>query len=199
MKNDNLPVYKKWWVWILGILLLIGMFSGINSNNNTTNSNNTTTNIENISANETTNNEEVVFLSNTNGEEFYSILCEVAGVNIIDGVTMGDTIDYTSGNEDYGIELETNKDGEINWISIYTMLPNNYENFFLAISRLEYNGSNRNQCFNWINDNLGKEATTKIGDANFKLYNGTSGNPVLEVYTDGNEQFQKEQLDKLNN
>ena len=73
-----------------------------------------------------------------------------------------------------------------------------YTNFFVALSRLEYNGSDKNLCFNWINDNLGKEATTKIGDANIQLSLGTNKKPILELHTDGNEQFQKEQLDKLN-
>ena len=101
---------------------------------------------------------------------------------------MGDSIVYSSSNEKYGIELETNKNNEINWISIYTLLKdkNDYENFFIAISRLEYDGCDKSTIFNWIHDNLGNEATTKVGNANFKLYNGTSGTPILEVYTDGN-------------
>ena len=67
-----------------------------------------------------------------------------------------------------------------------------YENFFLSIARLEYNGSDKSKCFNWIKENLGKESIIKIGDANLKLCNGTSGLPILTLYTDGNENYQKE-------
>ena len=194
----NKPIYKKWWFWLIIIILVIGMFGGSSNNDNNTNNISVSTNTNNT---EIINEEKVTFLKDSKGKDFFEILCEIAEVSKKDGVAMGDSIVYASSNEDYGIELETNKSDEINWISIYTMLSdkNDYENFFIAISRLEYDGSNKNECFNWIHDNLGKEATTKIGNANFKLYNGTSGNPILEVFTDGNEDYQKEQLDKISN
>lgn len=195
MEKEKKPIYKKWWFWLIVIILVIGIFGG--SSNNETN----ITNTSNTNTTQARNDEKVIFLKDTNGNEFFDILCEIASVEKKDGVSIGETIDYSSSNEKYGIELETNKNNEINFISIYTMLSNkdDYENLFVAISRLEYNGSNRAECFKWIHNNLGKEATIKIGDANFKLYNGTSGNPILEVFTDGNEEFQKEQLNKLTN
>ena len=202
-KDNNKKIYEKWWFWVIIVVIIMGVFGG-NTNTNTSNNQvpkeNIETNVENnTNTSEQTSNEKVIFLKGSNGKEFYEILCDVADVEKKEGVKMGDTIDYASGNEKYGIELETNNNNEVNWISIYTLLPNNYENFFLAISRLEYSDSNKSECFNWIKDNLGKEASTKIGSANFKLYNGTSGSPILDVYTDGNEEFQKEQLNKIKN
>ena len=181
-------IFKKWWFWVIVLVLIISVFGGNSSQETKNNSQNALSNDE----------EKVIFLKGSNGKEFYEILCDVANVEKKGSVNVGDTIDYASSNENYGIEIETNINNEINWISIYTLLSNDYENFFLAISRLEYDGSNKSECFNWIKDNLGKEANTKIGNANFKLYNGTSGKPILEVYTDGNEEFQNEQLNKIN-
>lgn len=194
MEKEKKPIYKKWWFWIIIVILVVGIFGG--NSNNTTNINTSNTNTIQID-----NEEKVIFLKGSNGKEFFNILCEVAEVSKKEGVPIAETIDYTSSNEKYGIELETNQNNEINWISIYTMLTdkNDYENFFMAISRLEYDSSNKAKCFNWIHDNLGKEAATKIGDANFRLYNGASGNPILEVFTDGNEDYQKKLVNRISN
>lgn len=195
MEKNEKKIYQKWWFWIIIIILIAGILGG-SSDNNTNNTNSTNiTNSINSTVSETSKSN--IFLKGSNGKEFYEILCDVGQVPKKEGVIMGDCIDYASSNENYGIELETNKDNEINWISIYTLFSSDYDNFFLAVSRLEYNNSNKSECFNWIKENLGKESTIKIGDANFKLYNGTSGKPILEIYTDGNEEYQKEQLKQI--
>ena len=185
---------KKWWFWLIIIILLIPAVNNQKSENTTQNSTENIITTDNFT--EEKNSEVVTFLKGSNGQEFYKILCEVGSIPEKEGYISGDSIDYTSSNNNFGIEIETNKNNEVNWISIYTLKANDYENFFLAISRFEYNGSNRTECFNWIKDNLGNEAETKIGNANFKLYNGTSGKPILEVFTDGNEAYQQEQIDK---
>lgn len=197
MEKENNKKFKKWWIYLIAIIIIIGIL-GSNSDNETNTNNAIQTNTNNI---ESKKEDKIIFLKGSNGKDFYEILCEVGNIEKRDGVKVGDTIDYTSSNDKFGIEIETNQNNEINWISIYTLLladKNEYENFFLTISRLEYNNSNKNEIYNWIHDNLGKEATTKIGDANFKLYNGTLEKPILEVFTDGNEEFQKEQIEKLN-
>ena len=181
MKKEKYWYLKKWWFWvIIAFVLLLGSCM----NTDTTNTSNTT---NQVAA------EKVVFLKKSNGKEFYQILCDVAGMEYKNPMESEDTIDYINGSIDYGISMCTNKNNEICYISIMAF-NNDYENFFLSISRLEYENSDKSQIFNWIHDNLGKEATTKIGDANFKLYLGTNNKPVLEVFTDGNDEFQKKQI-----
>lgn len=194
MEKQEKKFYKKWWFWVIVIILIIGILGG---NKGSTPSDNN----DAIETSHTGTLESITFLKGSNGKDFFNTLCEIGEIPKKDGVSMGDSIVYASSNEKYGIELETNKDNEINWISIYTLLKdkNEYENFFVAISRLEYDGSDKTTTFNWIHDNLGNETKTKIGDVNLKLSNGTSGTPILEVYTDGNEEFQKQQLDKISN
>ncbi len=177
-------LFKKWWFWLIIIFLIVGFLNVSNNNSN----------MINVSS---SNQEKITFLSGTNGKEFFQILCDIANIEAPEGTIVGDSIDYVASNLDYGIEIETNKNNEINWISIYTLSKSNYENFFLSIARLEYNGSDKSKCFNWIKENLGKESIIKIGDANLKLCNGTSGLPILALYTDGNENYQKEQIDKI--
>lgn len=141
--------------------------------------------------------EEVTFLKHSKGKEFFNIVCEVGNIQSKNAVTLGDSLSYVSSNLNYGVQVETNKNDEINFVSMMVYQSDDYDNYFLSASRLEYDNSNRAEAFNWIKDNLGKEATTKIGDANFKLYVGANKYPVLEIYTDGNEQYQNEQLNKL--
>ena len=167
MEQSKKTFYKKWWFWLIIFFLLVGIFGSQNETQKTNN-------IENTNAVES--NKQIVFLKDTNGKEFFNILCEVAELEKTNGIETGDTIDYETSNMNYSIELETNKNGEINYIRMMALQSEDYTNFFVALSRLEYNGSNRSTCFNWINDNLGKEAKTKIGDANIQLSLGTNKN-----------------------
>lgn len=181
---EKKPIYKKWWFWLI-IVLVVGSIAGGKKSN-----------ITNVNA--TKNMKESIFLEGSNGREFYNILCDVAGVKSTEAQDTGETLIYETVDNSYSIEVESNKEtNEINYVRLMAFEKENYENLFLAISRLEYENNNKEQCFNWINDNLGKEAKTKIGDANIELKLGSNDIPILELYTDGNEQFQKEQLDKL--
>lgn len=192
MEKVKQPIYKKWWFWLIVVFLILGLISGAYNDFNLTNETNNSNIIET-----STIEEKVTFLKGSNGKEFYNIMCEVANAEKKRGQDMKKTWLYETVNDKYSIEIEANKStNEINYIRLMTFKDEDYENFFLAISRLEYDGSDRKTCFNWIKDNIGKENTTKIGDANFKLSIGTNKNPILEVYTDGNEKFQQEQIEK---
>lgn len=180
--------YQKWWFWVtVVVLLVLGIMGGIDEH----------LNIISTTNKEVLNEKKVTFLKGSKGKEFFKILCEVADLDYKDAQSIGDSVLYETVDVNYSIEVETNKNNEINWLRMMAFQDNDYENFFLAVSRLEYENSNKTEAFNWIHDNLGKEAITKIGDANLKLSISTSNKPILEIYTDGNEQYQKEQLDKI--
>ena len=57
-----------------------------------------------------------------------------------------------------------------------------YDNFFIASTRMDYKNSNKALLLNWILENKGRNSTTKIGDANFKFSIGTNNKPILEIY-----------------
>ena len=192
MEKEKQPIYKKWWFWLIVVFLILGLISGAYNDFNLTNETNNSNIIET-----STIEEKVTFLKGSNGKEFYNIMCEVANAEKKKGQDMKKTWLYETVNDKYSIEIEANKStNEINYIRLMTFKDEDYENFFLAISRLEYDGSDRKTCFNWIKDNIGKDNNTKIGNANFKFSIGTNKNPILEVYTDENEKFQQEQIEK---
>lgn len=186
IEKNKKPIYKKWWFWLIIIILFLGIYGSETNNRNNIINTSEDNKVENSSGTETN-----TSLSGTNGKDFFNILCEVAEVEPTSGVEIGNFIVYKASNSNYSIEVETNKSDEIYYIKMMATQTDDYKNFFIAATRLEYNGYNRANEFNWINSNLGKETSTKIGDANFKLYNNTLGKPVLEIYTDGNENFQK--------
>ena len=186
MEKNKIPIYKKWWFWLIIAFLILAFISGVYNDFNLTNETESSQ-IE----------EKVIFLKGSKGKEFYDILCEVANVENKKPQDMIETWIYETGDDKHSIEVEVNKStNEINCIRLMAFKSIYSENFFLAISRLEYEGSDRKECFNWIKDNIGKESTTKIGDANFKFSMGPNKNPILEVYTDGNEEFQQKQIDE---
>lgn len=191
MEKEKKPIYKKWWFWVIIAIVIIAIFGGNSENNTATNE---TTSITNNELDEGT----ITFLENSKGKETFEILCEVGNITLKDGAEIGDSIVYTSSNGKYSVDVETNKSDEICNVQMMAFSEEDHTNFFVSASRIEYNGANRNEAFNWIKDNLGKEATTKIGEANFKLYIGNNGQPILDIFTDGNEQYQKEQLEKTN-
>lgn len=196
--NEKKPIYKKWWFWLIIVVVVLAI-GGIGMQDNEQPTSTTETQTTTTETQPTT--EDIVFLKGTNGKEFFEILCEVGEVEKKEGVDNGDTITYASSNDNFGIELETNKNNEINFISIYTLLDNkdDYQNFFNAISRLGYENFDKATYIDWILDNIGNEATTKIGDVNLKLYKTSSGTPALDVFTDGNEEYQKQLLEKVSN
>lgn len=179
--------YKKWWFWLI-IILVLGVGYSISTSENSI--------FVDIDNTITSDSSKVVFLKGSNGKNFFKIVCDIINPENKYTNKLDESIMYEAYNLDYSIELETNKSNEVNYVRMMAMQTEEYTNFFLSASRLEYSNSNKTEAFNWINDNLGNEATTKIGDANFKLYNGTNGKPILEIYTDGNDDFQNEQIDK---
>lgn len=144
------------------------------------------------------NEEKVIFLKGSNGKTFFDSLCNKVKIEMQNPQKIGDSIFYeTTGNMHYSIEVETNNLNEINYVRIMIFDAEDYKDLFLEASKIEYDGANTENAYKWINDNLGKEAETKIGNANFKLEIGNNGKPILEIFTDGNDEFQKEQMDKL--
>ena len=199
--------YKKVWFWLfIGFMIFIfipafieGIQEGL-SNSTTI----TTTNVLEIkhenNNNSTKQEEKNIFLKGTNGQDFYEIVCSVGEIEKSKSQEMGETILYESANYNFSIEIEANKTtNEIAYIRMMALHASEYENFFNSVSRLEYSEAEKSEIFNWIYDNLGKETSTKLGNANFILTNGTNGKPILEVKTDYYDEYQKELINKLMN
>ena len=110
---------------------------------------------------------------------------------------MGDSINYTSTNTKYGINIDANKDSkEIDYVRIFALTDEDATNVFMALNRMDYKTENDAEFTSWLVDNLGKESTKKIGDANFTLSLSTSNRPIIEMKTDGYDNYLNEQIDK---
>ena len=185
-EKEKKPLYKKWWFWLIIVILLCGLVGG----NQTTNTvNNVVENQENIIVESSTTNT----LKNSKGKEFFETMCEVGETTKTKAEEIDSNLLYKSSNKNYSIEIKTNKYDEVTYIRLKALSNIDYENFFIAISRFEYDGSDRAETFNWIHNNLGKNAKveagrtveTKIGEATFKLIFDTTKKPTLEVYANG--------------
>ncbi len=196
IENNKKPIYKKWWFWvIIGIIVIIG-FSSSNTNQTNTN-NNVVNNTNNQIVQGTT---KIIFLEGTNSDDFASILESVTEISGTNGVVMGDSITYAKSNEKYSISIDADKDKkEIYYARIICLTKEDPTNVFMAFNRMNYKTENDAELTNWLTENIGKEATTKIGDANFTLSLSTSNNPILEMKTDGSDDYMQEQIDKAMN
>lgn len=120
-------------------------------------------------------------LAGTNAKEFYKILCEIAAVEEKEPRTEKNLTIYESQNENYNIKVEANSDNEINKITITCLSNIDYENVFLALSRLEYEGSDKTKAYNWIHSNIKYNTIEYIGKAKFDMSNDKK-QIILKVY-----------------
>ena len=108
-------------------------------------------------------------LSGTNAKDFYKTLCEVAAVEEKEPRTEKNLTIYESQSENYNIKVEANSDNEINKITITCLSNVDYENVFLALSRLEYEGSDKTKAYNWIHSSIKYNTIQFIGKAKFEI------------------------------
>lgn len=130
--------------------------------------------------------EKTTYLEGTNSDDFAEILKSVTEIENLDGIVNKNSITYTSENDKYNVTIVANKDTkEICYVKIISLTSEDATNVFMALHRMNYTTENDGDYTNWLVDNIGKEATTKIGDANFILSLSTSNHPILEMNTDG--------------
>lgn len=191
MEKEKKSIVKKWWFWLIVIIIILVAASGGSEENVV---------IETAEINNTIVKENITFLKNTNGKDFYNILCDVADISKKEPQEMGDSIIYESADTNYSVEIEANKNTqEIAYIRMMVLQKEDYENFFLAISRLNYDGSDSEKIYSWVHENLGEDTSMELGNVKFVLTVGTSGKPILEVKTNGYDEYSKEQMNKLLN
>lgn len=198
MKEKIKDLSKKWWFWVIIVIIVVIGFSGGESSQEKTNSNSDSNNqVEQDVNNQMQETEKVVFLEGTNSEDFAEVLEGVTGIENIEGVITGDSITYTSANGKYSINIDANKDTkEIDYVRIIALTDEDATNVFMSLNRMDYKTENASEYTSWLVDNIGKDATTKIGDANFILSLSTSNHPILEMKTDGSDDYMNEQIDK---
>ena len=195
-KKLNITISQKTRIVLIIILLMIaGITLSVPKNNNVISE--TTSNIS-INTNE--NQQNMVFVQNTNGKDFFeNVLCANTQTPYKEPETLKadnyvpfDTKIYSSNDlSKYSFDVTTNMNDEIANIQMYFF---NYgkedpTNYFMAATRLDYPTKDVAQLTNFITQNIGKDERIKIGDFTFHLYKGTSDNCIIfDIYT---EEFAK--------
>ena len=83
-----------------------------------------------------------------------------------------------------------NKDTkEICYVKIISLTSEDATNVFMSLNRINYKTENNANYTGWLVDNIGKESTTKIGEASFILSLDTSNHFVLEMKTDDSDNY----------
>lgn len=190
--KEKLKVWsKKWWFWVIVVILVIGIFGNANTDNNSKKTN------KDNNGNNTKQQEVVTFLDGTNSEDFISILSSVTGITNITGVEMGDSITYAKSNDKYSISLDADKNSKkIDYVCVISLTDEDATNVFMAFNRMNYTGENDAEFTEWLTNNIGKNATKKIGSANYELSLSTTNHPILTMKSDGSDAYQQEQIDK---
>lgn len=184
MKEKIKELSKKWWFWVIVIIVVLMAFSGMDDNEekNTNTDNNVKEQTQETKINK--------FLEGTNSDDFAEILKSVTGIENIDGLISDDLITYTSENSKYSIKMISNKDTkEICYVKIIALTSEDATNVFMSLNRINYKNENNANYTSWLVDNIGKESTTKIGEASFSLSLDTNNHSVLEMKTDGSENY----------
>ena len=175
MKEKLKELSKKWWFWVIVIIALGGLFGR-------------TSEVTSKEDNNVQEVEKIVFLKGSDSDEYIKALEGVTGIEGTEAKNDDDTISYSNSNSKYGIKLIANKSTkEISYVRIEALTSEDATNVFMSLNRMDYETQNAGDFTSWLVKNLGKESTTKIGDANFLLTLSTSNNPIIEMKTDGYE------------
>ena len=206
MKETFQKLIKKWWFWViaaLAFLTIISMFVPRNNTEiqNSTVSSESTNNSKENNSSKANNEEKVVFLEGTNFDTFAETLSKATGISKISKTESGGSVTWYTSSDKYGISIDadkkTRKIGYIRIICMGNTTNNEALKCFLTLTQLNYSTENDSEFTNWLTDNIGKNAKTKIGDANIELMQSTSNLPIIELKTDGYDDYCLEQIDEL--
>lgn len=127
-------------------------------------------------------------LYGTSANKLFNSICSKVGISPRpSSIQKGNYTIYAEANMNYNIDISSTSDkDEIMSINLTHYYDNGSVNkdFFLVLTELEYDGSNKNQLADWINVNIGTNAETKIGSLNFKLTKSDENYVTLSAKTD---------------
>lgn len=138
--------------------------------------------------------------SSANSEPEELVMPVVAGSNAYDITTSlennglpeaersstSDGYTFTATSPDYSYTINTDKDYALSSAEYYVFAEDN--GFLGFCASFPYDAADSQTAMDWVNENLGNDAETTIGDATFTLSNGESG-PVLKVSAQGRDDY----------
>lgn len=198
------PIYKNWWFWaiIVVVLVIIGYAVGGDKSNENVDVSSTYSSSQTDSQEiDKEDNENV----NQSSSETETVIPVVPGSNAYDitvslknnGLPEADRSDNSDGytfsatNEQYSYTINTDKNYALSSAKYYVFEEDN--GFLGFCASFPYDGSDGDSAMNWVNENIGTNASTTISGVDFILSVGNQG-PILEIKAEGRDKYLQQQL-----
>ena len=167
---------------LLTILLAIGLVAALGACSDGATENEET--VENEVVTEETKGSDEDVAPGIKGSQAYDIIIDLDN----NGIPKAETVNtsygyqYDSMTSEYGYSITANSKHEIMCATFYLMNDDN--SFMTHCATMPYDSADTEAASKWVEENIGSEAETTIGEAKFILYNGTNG-PVLTIQDPG--------------
>lgn len=193
------PVYKKWWFWVIIAVLIIGIGANMgageentpNDKPTTSQSNDTSKDDDNAEKDEAkqeeSQKEEMPILKGSQAYDIILSIEEKTGIEKPETTYNDDGLVWMATNSAYSYTVESNKKHEVAYARF--MVLNGGDSAFLGFcASMPYDTAESQKAMDWVNQNVGQEASTTIGDATFTLSNGNQG-PILTITAKGYDEY----------
>ncbi len=138
--------------------------------------------------NTTTNNMPIVAGSNAYD---FTVSLKQNGMPEAERSNTSDGFQFTAVNSDYSYTIQTDSQYQISYGEFMVLSEDNGFLGFCASFPCDANSGTEAQS--WVNEHIGEETSTTIGDAEFILSNGDQG-PILEIKAIGRDEYVMNQL-----
>lgn len=129
-------------------------------------------------------------ISGSNAYDFTESL-EQNGMPEAERTSTTDGYSFSSVDADYSYSIETDTEYQISYGRFMVLSEDNGFLGFCASFPCDANSGTEAQS--WVNNHIGKETSTTIGNAEFILSNGTQG-PILEIKAIGRDDYVQNQI-----
>lgn len=120
-------------------------------------------------------------------------LQQTAGLEENKTVAGDGSITYAAANEKYSYSILTDASGAIANAQFYYLGGNDTEGFLSHCATMPYDGNDAEAASKWVESNLGADAQTEIGGAQFEVSQGSTG-PILRIFANGIDQYLSDKL-----
>lgn len=141
-----------------------------------------------ITENTTTNNMPIVAGSNAYD---FTVSLKQNGMPEAERSNTSDGFQFTAVNSDYSYTIQTDSQYQISYGEFMVLSEDNGFLGFCASFPCDANSGTEAQS--WVNEHIGEETSTTIGDAEFILSNGNQG-PMLKIKAIGRDEYVENKL-----
>lgn len=121
----------------------------------------------------------------------FTISLEQNGMPEAERSATSDGYSFTAADSDYSYSIETDSEYQISYGRFMVLSEDNGFLGFCASFPCDANSGTQAQS--WVNDHVGEETSTTIGNAEFILSNGNQG-PILEIKAIGRDEYVENKL-----